>query len=244
MNLELSGARVRCPNCGEIYFQTTDLYDPRKILTGEMLEWIPLYGPDGLNWSLPFAASDLSEAVICEGCGGPIAPSGYLGLNRLHFPAGVPPIDPALRLPGDSEPGMDSIAVLVETEPDEPQATIIETRETTTEEDSLTKVLTLKSCPECGGFYDLAQWEIHLATHPKDVRDRILAKPAPVTEKPPEIKAPKKSKKALAKEKEEEGPGPAFLCPMCELTFENNQAFDAHMTTHDMGSVQLSIPEK
>jgi hypothetical protein len=91
MQLELSGAQVRCPHCGEIYYQTTALYDPKTILTGSMLEWIPKYGEQGYNWSLPFQAYDLSAAVICEGCGGPLAPSGFLGLDRLYFPSGTSP---------------------------------------------------------------------------------------------------------------------------------------------------------
>jgi uncharacterized C2H2 Zn-finger protein len=230
MNLDLSSKPVKCPACGEIYYQTTDLYNPKAILTGEMLEWIPRYGEQGLNWSLCFADSDLSESICCEGCQSPIAPTGYLGLDRLVFDqageAGGQPVDDlgqGQNVPAEVESGLKE-----EIEAPEP-----ETKELL-DDDPLAKALTLKSCPECGGFYNLSEWGNHLASHPKEVRDRIEAKPEPVAEKPKEPEKPAKKGKEKWKK-----PEPVSLnCPMCDQAFEKQWMFDDHIKTHDMGKVQ------
>lgn len=87
MNLELSGVQVLCPNCGDIYYETTETYDPVKMTTGDMLRFTKKYGPQGYNWSLPFSDHDMSEGLLCVECGGDMAPSGYLKLDRLVFDA-------------------------------------------------------------------------------------------------------------------------------------------------------------
>ena len=74
---------VRCPNCAEAFYETTELYDPNKMTTGEMLRFKKKYGPEGYNWSLPFSDHDMSEAIVCVECGGPLAPSGKVKVEPL-----------------------------------------------------------------------------------------------------------------------------------------------------------------
>jgi uncharacterized Zn-finger protein len=240
MNLNLTGAQVRCPNCSEIYYQTTDLYDPEKILTGEMLEWFPKYGENGFNWSLPFAAHDLSEAVLCEGCGSSIAPNGYLGLDRLHFPTG--------EFPAVLETEVVGIPVLnaTEGEEEEEQPSILfdhmePVQEEKQAEDPMAKYLTQKACPECGRFFWVDEWEAHLATHPPEVRERILKPPEAVDKTPSEPdQAKNKEKSKRIKVKSDINDSLSLQCPICEASFalDKQILFDSHLKTHELGGVQ------
>lgn len=74
---------VKCPACGDIYYETTELFDPNKMATGEMLRFKSKYGPGGYNWSMPFTDYDMAEALVCVECGGSLAPSGFLMVEGL-----------------------------------------------------------------------------------------------------------------------------------------------------------------
>ena len=144
--------QVKCKNCGETFYETTEEYDPSKMVTGSMLRFVEKYGPDGFNWSLPFAEHDMAEAISCVDCGSPMAPNGYLivedtVLSQPDTP-GCPQID-------DQDQGQDE-----------------DTPEKTKEDVFLEKYFKQKSCPECGGFYSDEEWDRHIASHPKDVKDR------------------------------------------------------------------------
>jgi hypothetical protein len=76
---------VKCPTCGNIYFETTGDYSPDWMTTGAMLRFKKEFGPEGYNWSRPFSDYDMAEALICPACDGALAPNGHV---RIGDPAG------------------------------------------------------------------------------------------------------------------------------------------------------------
>jgi hypothetical protein len=76
---------VKCPTCGNIYFETTEAYVPVRMTTGEMLRFKKEFGPEGYNWSRPFSDNDMAEALICPACDGALAPNGHV---MIGHPAG------------------------------------------------------------------------------------------------------------------------------------------------------------
>jgi len=255
MNLELTGAQVKCPNCGAIYFQTTDQYDPRAILTGEMLEWIPRYGPDGLNWGLPFAASDLSEAVICEGCGAPLAPTGRLGLERLVLGEGAAEGRGQRAESGEQEnkeEGRSSELGVRSGEETENQGPIGQEPIVEEKAPEVPSYLVQEHCGECGKFLPIGELEGHIKnTHPKLTKDKIENKglegsaSLDTTKKPDEVKQVKKGKgQSKAQVPEQQLPLEKtfpFPCAMCEAGFDDEAGLKDHMAGHEMGTVQRAV---
>ena len=83
----MEGLKVKCPNCGKVYWETTDQYDPDARPNGSMVRllnpWLknswPIFGDgimprgDGSGTSVtPCAEMD------CIGCLAQLAPSGKL----------------------------------------------------------------------------------------------------------------------------------------------------------------------
>lgn len=56
---------VSCPSCGEIYFQTSPLFNPTARLTGAMLELLPHLDP--AQWS-NFSGDDIGDNLACPNC--------------------------------------------------------------------------------------------------------------------------------------------------------------------------------
>jgi hypothetical protein len=166
MPIELVGRTVKCGNCPGVYFRTTEYYDPTQILAGEMLDWLPRYGPEGLNWSLPFASHDLGESIICEGCGFPLAPTGILGIDMLILKGEGEPVK---AVAGDDSPEPEK--------PAEEEPEVQEEEKKFADDDPIANLLVQKTCPECGGFFGLDEWENHLASHTPEVRAEIEGKP-------------------------------------------------------------------
>jgi len=221
MNLDLASKPVKCPNCSGVFYETTETYDPGKMTTGKMLRFTEKYGPNGYNWSLPFSEYDMSEGIVCVECGTDMAPSGYLGVDKL-----------ILTTPDASErPRIDDQAQVQATIPleidEEPEV----------KENSLTRYLTQKSCPECGGFFTLDEWERHLASHPKEVRELILGKQGP-KEEPISPKRVYKGWPKGKKRKAEIPEGEPFKCPMCENEFGNSTDLGYHLSTHNLDGVE------
>ena len=78
--------KVKCPFCGQIYYETSDRYDPDKPLKGYMVKLInkgdypKFFGIDLENDVPP-------NMMLCIGCGCSIAPEGKLILvNELICP--------------------------------------------------------------------------------------------------------------------------------------------------------------
>ena len=221
MNIDLSSKPVKCPNCGGVFYETTDEYDPSKMTTGAMLRFTEKYGPNGYNWSLPFSEYDMSEGLVCVDCGSDLAPNGYLGIDKLI----LTPMDKPERPRIDDLPQVQAdLPLEIEDAPE-------------VKDDPIAKIMTQKSCPECGGFFTVDEWERHLATHPKEVRDQILGKPGPVQEQ----EAPKRVYKGWPKGKkrkpEAEEP-PKMQCPMCEQEFGNSTDLGYHLSTHNLEGVE------
>ena len=79
---------VKCPSCGDIYYETSEAYNPDQMTTGAMLRFKKMFGPEGYNWSLPFAGYDMAEAIVCPECGAALAPNGYIKIENpdgKHF---------------------------------------------------------------------------------------------------------------------------------------------------------------
>jgi len=229
MNLDLASKPVKCPNCSGVFYETTDEYDPGKMTTGAMLRFTEKYGPNGYNWSLPFSDNDMSEGLICVECGSDMAPSGYLGIDRLIL---TQPDEPASPQSGDLLQVQATIPLEIEDEPE------VKEEVKDKENDSLTKHMTQKGCPECGGIFSVDEWERHLASHPKEVREQILAKPAPVEENPDHPKSVYKGWPKGKKRKPEVHEPIKMQCPLCEQAFEKNMDFDSHLLTHNLEGVE------
>ena len=70
----MSGLKVKCPNCKQICFETTDKYDPDVSARGDMLKSLMPYHLDFL-----LSATTLAPYLTCPKCGdGQLAPSGRL----------------------------------------------------------------------------------------------------------------------------------------------------------------------
>ena len=79
--------KVKCPNCGKMYWETTEAYDPDRAPNGSMLRllhpWLrnswPIFG-DGImpRKDGTGTASTLCAELDCVGCLGSLAPSGHL----------------------------------------------------------------------------------------------------------------------------------------------------------------------
>lgn len=228
MNLDLASKPVKCPNCGGVFYETTEEYDPGKMTTGAMLRFTEKYGPSGYNWSLPFSDYDMSEGLVCVECGADMAPSGYLGIDKLLLTPMDAPESPRI---DDFPLERATIPLQFDDEPEVVEGIKIE-------DDPLIKVLTQKSCPECGGFFTLDEWERHLSSHPKEVRDLILGKPVPVEETPvPEERKYKGWPKGKKRKPEPDEPI-KMQCPMCEQAFEKNMDFDSHLLTHNLEGME------
>ncbi len=235
---------VRCPNCAEAFYETTELYDPNKMTTGEMLRFKKKYGPEGYNWSLPFSDHDMSEGIVCVECGGPLAPSGKVKVEPLSFAEGI-----AQSAEGENpQAEIAGIPVLNATEEEEEQLSILSdhtesSQEEELVEDPMAKYLTQKACPECGRFFGVDEWEVHLASHTPEVRAQILKpiEPAKSMEHSAEGKNRPERGKGKGKKNVREVNEPELFgmaCPFCELSFEHNPEFEAHIKTHDLGGVQ------
>ena len=72
---------VSCPSCGEVYFQTSALFDPTKRLTGSMVELLPNLDP--AMW-LNFSGDDSGDSLACPGCESALVNSdGFLRPSSL-----------------------------------------------------------------------------------------------------------------------------------------------------------------
>jgi uncharacterized C2H2 Zn-finger protein len=236
MNLDLASKPVKCPNCGGVFYETTEEYDPGKMTTGAMLRFTEKYGPNGYNWSLPFSDNDMSEGLICVECGADMAPSGYLGIDKLVLTA---PDEPDAHRTDDQDQRQTTIPPAGESEGDPFREHGIP-EEVQTSDDSLTRYMTQKSCPECGGFFTTDEWDRHLASHPKEVRDLILGIPGPVEEKPILTERASKGWPKGKKRKPDVQETIKTQCPLCEKSFEKNMDFDSHLLTHNLEGVQQS----
>jgi len=77
--------KVRCPTCGEIYLETTNLFNPAVPANGTMFKLTETYGPNGYNWScFPFDEYVIGESLECPECGGVIVgPDGKVAEENL-----------------------------------------------------------------------------------------------------------------------------------------------------------------
>jgi hypothetical protein len=74
--------KVKCPNCGKIFWETTDKYDPNVSPNGSMVRLLepwksnnwPVFG-DGVMIA---SASTLAAEMDCPACLSQLAPSGRL----------------------------------------------------------------------------------------------------------------------------------------------------------------------
>jgi len=84
--------KVRCPTCGEIYLETTNLFNPAVPANGTMFKLTETYGPNGYNWScFPFGEYVIGESLECPECGGVIVgPDGKVAEENLLDKDGRP----------------------------------------------------------------------------------------------------------------------------------------------------------
>lgn len=95
MSDRLSGLHVKCPNCRQVYFRTTEKYDPDAPANGAMVVPTVKYH---LDW-LQISATQAAE-MCCPECLAPLAPKGKLWVIMAPGPAmespGIPgPVSPA-----------------------------------------------------------------------------------------------------------------------------------------------------
>ena len=230
---------VKCPACGDIYYETTEFFDPARMATGEMLRFKTKFGPGGYNWSMPFTDYDMAEALVCVECGGAMAPNGFLkveGLSeRFSFEhleeinrelkgmAGgmtvnpIESIDQALVQPDNFYQESANIDQALAGESGQQTLdfgqgpeTIHEQAAEEMENDPLAKYTAQKACPECGRFFSPDEWPNHLAGHSAEARERILKPPVPEEVNPvPVAEEKKKGRRIKAKVEEAEDPAVA-----------------------------------
>ena len=253
---------VKCPSCGEIFFETTEAFDPHKMTTGEMLRFKKQYGPGGYNWSMPFSDYDMAEALVCAECGGSLAPSGKVKVEPLmdgdfildgsfQVGSGVDAGNPVevKEISGSEilkrqEEAFDALEAFDLDDLDDgaikfgEESMILNGKPP--EEDPLVKYTTLISCPECGCFYNLDEWEIHLAKHSPEEREEILRQPEPVRENPPVAEEPPRGKKARKKNTlpEADEKDKKLYCPFCEAGYDNEVEYQNHVKGHKESGAQ------
>lgn len=220
--MNYSGLKVKCKNCGEIFYETTDVFTPEKILTGEMLRWTEKYGPNGLNWSLMFAAHDLAEAIICEGCGEPVAPTGRLSLDGLNVTK-----DPKGQDDGEKK------------EISREESQVREKPETEVQEEIVNPAIQNFPCPECGGhFMGQDAFLNHILSHPKEIQDKILGgdkgKNIPAEPEVPKKRPSRSKTNRVAEVKESE-----FECMVCGGGFLDEEKLRNHAKTCSQGTAGI-----
>jgi len=80
-------AKVKCPGCNTIYYETTEAYDPEQRANGAMLELVEPYKSRGWGKyeSGNFGGAEvLAAEMLCVGCGAPLAPSGRVKMIEEH----------------------------------------------------------------------------------------------------------------------------------------------------------------
>ena len=231
---------VKCPVCGEVYYETTEQFNPNAMTTGEMLRFKSKYGPGsgGYNWSLPFSDYDMGDSLTCVECGGSIAPSGKVKVDLIgpgfkYQENFIPPTEPYIA-PGEPE------ISTIEGNVGDPEEVTLKNAEQTTGvfdppqgSERYTKQF---SCPECGGFFNYDAFMEHLKKHPKEVQEKILKKPdAPIKEE--EAPKPEKGKKKGRREEQLPLEPPKSPCPMCAEEFSAQADLDEHLKTHNLSGV-------
>jgi hypothetical protein len=64
------GYEVVCPNCRDVFHETTEFFTEEKPANGTMFRLLRPFGPLGANWSsFPNDADVVCEALECPGCG-------------------------------------------------------------------------------------------------------------------------------------------------------------------------------
>jgi len=72
----MQGIKIKCPNCREICFETTDKFRPDVTVNGSMVRTLPR-----ITWHIDWLCSDVTPAaqMTCPMCDvGQLAPSGRL----------------------------------------------------------------------------------------------------------------------------------------------------------------------
>jgi len=74
--------KIKCPGCGRIMYETTDAYDPQKLLTGEMIRLLePWKGWKWDKFCSGSGAGAINSRIDCTACGALLAPEGKLTLK-------------------------------------------------------------------------------------------------------------------------------------------------------------------
>ena len=91
----MEGIKIKCPNCREICFETTEKFRPDVTVNGSMVRKLPR-----ITWHIDWLCSDVTPAaqMTCPMCDvGQLAPSGRLLLvdpPQVETPAPVEEVAP------------------------------------------------------------------------------------------------------------------------------------------------------
>ena len=72
---------IKCNNCKQIYFETTDTYDPDRLPNGGMIDLKPKFKRMGWGPAYPVGkgrSNILYSSLFCPQCGSPLVVKGRL----------------------------------------------------------------------------------------------------------------------------------------------------------------------
>ena len=76
--------RVKCPNCGGIYFRTTKTYRVRETANAGMIEMLEPWKGWGWGNGIQDETNGYGD-MACPGCGNMLAPDGKLSVIEVEI---------------------------------------------------------------------------------------------------------------------------------------------------------------
>jgi hypothetical protein len=148
---------IKCNNCKQIYFETTDTYDPDRLPNGGMIDLKPKFKRMGWGPAYPVGkgrSNVLYSALFCPQCGSPVVVKGRLTVVEDASLGISSDIEVAEMPRADWEADPDKIAKSMRDEATGLLTDAIEEQKNTELRDSIVisdnRNVVENTCPDCG----------------------------------------------------------------------------------------------